>query len=126
MEEKDLGQPVLGAGTSFGITKANDVTGPFIEFLKTPIAHEIWMAQRGFLTPHKGVNLDLFGDPTLRPMNEILLEADTFRFDGVGPDAGHHRRGRFWTGMVDFVGGASAEEVASEIQQTWDSISRGP
>jgi alpha-glucoside transport system substrate-binding protein len=30
--------------------------------------------------------------------------------------------GAFWTGMVDFVGGKSAEEAAGEIQSAWDGI----
>ena len=30
--------------------------------------------------------------------------------------------GSFWTGMVDFVGGASAQEVADKIQASWDAI----
>ena len=121
-EEAGLGKPVLGAGTVWGITEANDVTDAIIEFLQTPIAHEIWMAQAGFLTPHTGVNLDLFGDPTLRGMNEILLDADTFRFDGSDLMPGPIGAGAFWTGMVDYVGGASAEDVASSIQNTWQSI----
>ncbi len=31
-------------------------------------------------------------------------------------------RGVFWTGMVDYVGGKSAQEVADSIQTTWDSL----
>jgi alpha-glucoside transport system substrate-binding protein len=41
----DLGKPVLGAGTLF-ITKDTKAARAFIEFLKTPIAHEVWMANR--------------------------------------------------------------------------------
>jgi alpha-glucoside transport system substrate-binding protein len=37
-----------------------------IEFLQTPIAHEVWMAQKGFLTPLQGVNTDVFADDDLR------------------------------------------------------------
>ncbi len=120
--EKDLGQPVLGAGTMFGITKASDATTAFIEWLQTPIAHEIWMAQTGFLTPLTTVNTEVFGDPTLKKMNDILLEATTFRFDGSDLMPGGVGAGSFWTGMVDFAGGESAEDVASEIQDSWDAI----
>ena len=59
---KDLGKPVLGAGTLAFMTKDTPASRAFIEFLKTPIAHEVWMAQSGFLTPMKGVNADLYGD----------------------------------------------------------------
>jgi alpha-glucoside transport system substrate-binding protein len=117
--EKDLGSPVLGAGTTFTITKDSPGAKAFIEFLKTPIAHEIWMAQKGFLTPHKGVNTEVFTDPTVRKMNDILLEATTFRFDGSDLMPGAVGAGTFWTGMVDYAGGKDAKEVATAIQNSW-------
>ena len=120
--EKDLGSPVLGAGTTFTITKDSKAARAFVEFLKSPIAHEVWMAQKGFLTPHKGVNTEVFTDPTVRKMNDILLQATTFRFDGSDLMPGAVGAGSFWTGMVDFVGGKSAEDVAKTIQASWDGI----
>ncbi len=121
-EEKDLGQPVLGAGTLFGITEPNDATTAFIEWLQTPIAHEIWMAQTGFLTPLTSVNPEVFGDPTLRKMNDILLNATTFRFDGSDLMPGGVGAGSFWTGMVDYAGGEEAASVAGKIQDSWDAL----
>lgn len=121
-ESKDLGKPVLGAGTLFAITNENDAAHVFIEYLQTPIAHEIWMAQKGFLTPHKGVNQDAYADDTLRGMGDILLQATTFRFDGSDLMPGAVGAGSFWTGMVDYSGGKSAQEVAESIQQSWEAI----
>jgi len=120
--ERDLGNPVLGAGTLFAITNDSDATRAFMEFLKTPIAHEIWMAQSGFLTPYLEVNSDVFGDDSLRAMNDILLEATTFRFDASDLMPGEIGAGAFWTGMVDFVTGADADAVARTIQERWDAI----
>lgn len=120
--EKDLGKPVLGAGTLFAVTNESKGAMAFIDFLKSPIAHEIWMAQTGFLTPHKGVNTEAYGDPTLKAMGDILLGATTFRFDGSDLMPGAIGAGAFWTGMVDFAGGKDASEVATEIQKVWDSL----
>lgn len=120
--EKDLGKPVLGAGTLFAVTNESKGAMAFIDFLKSPIAHEIWMAQTGFLTPHKGVNSEAYGDPTLKAMGDILLGATTFRFDGSDLMPGAIGAGAFWTGMVDFAGGKDASEVATEIQKVWDSL----
>ncbi len=121
-EGMDLGRPVLGAGTLWAITNENQAAHDLIAFLQTPEAHEIWMGLKGFLTPHKGVDSSKFADPTLAKMNEILLGATTFRFDGSDLMPGAVGAGSFWTGMVDYAGGKEAVDVASEIQASWDSI----
>jgi alpha-glucoside transport system substrate-binding protein len=120
--EKDLGNPVLGGGTLMAVTDPSDATMAFMEYLQQPIAHEVMMAQTGFLTPHAGVNLDAYKDATLRGQGEILQNATTFRFDGSDLMPGAIGAGTFWTGMVDYVGGASAEEVGSAIQDSWDAL----
>jgi alpha-glucoside transport system substrate-binding protein len=120
--DRDLGQPVLGAGTLFSITNDSEAARVFIEWLKTPIAHEVWMGLSGFLTPHQGVNPEAFDDESLRAMNEILLEATTFRFDGSDLMPGEIGAGAFWTAMVDFVTGADAETVAAQVQSRWEAM----
>ncbi|MDP7152412.1 MAG: ABC transporter substrate-binding protein [Paracoccaceae bacterium] len=121
-ESKDLGNPVLGGGTLMAITNASDAASAFMEFLQQPIAHEIMMAQTGFLTPHKGVNLDAYLNDTLRKQGQILIDATTFRFDGSDLMPGGVGAGTFWTGMVDYTGGKDAQTVADEIQASWDAL----
>ena len=120
--EKDLGNPVLGGGTLMAITSPSDATTELMKFFKLPIAHEVMMAQTGFLTPHKGVNLDAYLNDTLRGQGEILINATTFRFDGSDLMPGGVGAGTFWTGMVDYTGGKDAAAVASEIQKSWDAL----
>lgn len=117
-----LGQPVLGGGTLFSVLTDNPSAMAFVEFLQTPLAHEIWMAQQGFLTPHKGVNPEAYQDETVKRLGDILLNATTFRFDGSDMMPGAIGAGAFWTGMVDFVGGKSARDAADQIQSTWDTL----
>ncbi|MEJ2640007.1 MAG: ABC transporter substrate-binding protein [Desulfosarcinaceae bacterium] len=119
---KNLGNPVLGAGTLWAITKDSKATRALMAWLRTRLANEVWMAQSGLLTPHKGVNLAAYANDTLRKQGEILLNATTFRFDGSDLMPGAIGAGAFWTGMVNFVGGASAEEVCKAIQASWDAI----
>jgi alpha-glucoside transport system substrate-binding protein len=119
---KDLGKPVLGAGTVMTITNDSKGARALMDYLKEPIAHEIWMAQDGFLTPHNGANPDVYNNDAQRKMGEILLGADTFRFDGSDLMPGAIGAGVFWTGMVDYTSGKSAEAVAKSIQDTWMSI----
>lgn len=120
--DKDLGKPVLGAGTLFAITNPSDAANAMIEFLKLPIAHEMWMAQGGFLTPHAGVNTATYESDSLRAQGDILLNATTFRFDASDLMPGEIGAGAFWTGMVDYTTGKDATEVAKGIQERWDSI----
>ncbi|SDE80975.1 maltose-binding protein/trehalose-binding protein/sucrose-binding protein [Celeribacter baekdonensis] len=120
--EKDLGKPVLGAGTLWAITNDSPAAQEFIKFLETPEAHEAWMSQSGFLTPHKGVDASKFGDAPTAAMNEILLNATTFRFDGSDLMPGGVGAGSFWTEMVNYAGGKSAEDVADDIQASWDAL----
>jgi alpha-glucoside transport system substrate-binding protein len=122
--EADLGNPVLGAGTLVSITDDSPATRGLIEFLKTPIAHELWMAieTQGFLTPHTGVALSAYHNDSLRRQGQILQDATTFRFDGSDLMPGAIGAGSFWTGMVDYTGGADAAAVARTIQQTWDAL----
>ncbi|MEL6126589.1 MAG: alpha-glucoside ABC transporter substrate-binding protein, partial [Pseudomonadota bacterium] len=87
-----------------------------------PIAHEIWMAQGGLLTAHSGVSVDAYNNEASKAQGEILLEATTFRFDGSDLMPGAIGAGAFWTGMVDYAGGADAAAVATSIQETWDTI----
>lgn len=118
----ELGKPVEGAGTLATITKDSKAARAFIQFLQTPIAQEVWMAQSGFLTPYKGVNTETYANATLKKEGELLTSATTFRFDGSDLMPGKIGAGSFWTGMVDFVGGKSAQDVADGIQKSWDSI----
>lgn len=119
---EDLGNPVLGAGTLFTITADSPGTRALLDYLATPLANELWMAQGGFITPHSGVNLDAYANDTVRGQGEILLAATTFRFDGSDLMPGAIGAGAFWTGMVDFVSGKSAADVAADIQAAWDAI----
>ncbi|POF28513.1 ABC transporter substrate-binding protein [Roseibium marinum] len=122
--EKDLGSPVLGAGTLFAITKDSPAAHAFIEFLETPIAHELWMSLEGggFLTPLKSVNKEVYVTETRKALGDILFNATTFRFDGSDLMPGGVGAGSFWTGMVDYVGGKPAQEVADSIQTSWDAL----
>ena len=118
----DLGRPVLGAGTLVSITKDSKAARAFIEFLKMPLAHELFMKDGGFLTPLKTVNQDAYINEAARKQGEILTSATTFRFDGSDLMPGKIGAGAFWTGMVDFVGGKSAADTGAAIQKAWDEI----
>jgi alpha-glucoside transport system substrate-binding protein len=80
------------------------------------------MAQGGFLTAHGGVDLEAYATDSERAQGEILANATTFRFDASDLMPGEIGAGAFWTGMVDYVTGASAEDVAAGIQERWETL----
>eukprot|EP01035_Chromulina_nebulosa_P029147 gene29147-38606_t len=120
----ELGNPVEGSGNLVSITKGSPAARAFIEFLQTPIANEIWMAQpnSSFLTALKTVNTKVYSSDALRKLGDILLNATTFRFDGSDLMPGAIGAGAFWTGMVDYVNGKSSKDVADAIQAAWDKL----
>ncbi len=118
----ELGTPVLGAGTFASITKDSKAARAFIKFLEMPLAHEIWMAQSGLLTPLKTAKQEAYANEALKKQGDILVNASTFRFDGSDLMPGKIGAGAFWTGMIDLVGGKPAEAVATDIQKSWDAI----
>ena len=102
------------------ITKDTKAARAFIEFLKMPLAHEIWMAQGGFVTPFKSVNPDAYGSDALRKQGEILSTASTFRFDGSDLMPGAVGAGSFWTGMVDYTSGRTdLDATLQAIDASW-------
>ena len=80
------------------------------------------MAQSGFLTPLKTVNNEAYANEVLKKEGEILTSATTFRFDGSDLMPGKIGAGAFWTGVVDFVGGKSAQDTGAAIQKAWSEI----
>ncbi len=118
----ELGKPVLGSGNLASITKDSKAARAFIDFLKMPLAHEVWMEEGGFLTPLKSVNQDAYANDAAKKQGEILSSATTFRFDGSDLMPGKIGAGAFWTGMVDFVGGKSSADTGAAIQKAWDEI----
>ena len=119
---KDLGRPVLGAGTVLTATNNKPATTEFMKFLMHPEAHERFMGKGGFLTPHTGVDKGKYASDSFRGLHDILTGATTFRFDGSDLMPGAVGAGSFWTGMVDYVNGKSAKDVADAIQASWDAI----
>lgn len=120
--DEEQGRPVLGAGTLIAMTKDTPGSRALLDFLLTPLAHELWAAQGGFLTPLKSMNLDAYQTDTLRKQGEILLNADVFRFDGSDLMPAAIGAGAFWTAMVDYSNGASVDEVTQFVQDQWDAI----
>ena len=81
-----------------------------------------WAKTGGFLSPNKSFDVSNYPNQTLKDIQGIANNAKVFRFDGSDMMPGAIGAGAFWTGMVDFVGGKTAQEAADSIQSTWDAL----
>ena len=119
---KKLGNPVLGGGTLMTITKDSKAARAWMDFIMSPQASEIWMAEGSFLSPLKTADISKYKSASLRKQAEILLNATTFRFDASDLMPGAVGAGSFWSGMIDLAGGKPAQRVADDIQKSWDIL----
>ncbi|MEM9716988.1 MAG: ABC transporter substrate-binding protein [Pseudomonadota bacterium] len=118
----DLGNPVLGAGTLYTMTKDSPATRAFFQYLQEAKAHEVWMSQGSFLTAHKGANPEAYASDAQRKQGEILTNATTFRFDASDLMPGAIGAGAFWSEMTAFANGQDTQTTADNIQAAWDAI----
>ena len=119
---KDLGNPVLGAGTLYTITKDSPATRAFFQYLTEAKAHEVWMSQGAFLSANKNADLSAYASDAQRKQGEILVNATTFRFDASDLMPGAIGAGAFWSEMTAFANGQDAKTTADNIQAAWDAI----
>jgi len=110
------GVPALGAGDVFVMLNDTPEARAFMQYIATAEPHEIWAAQGGFLSPHKGVDLSVYPDDITRAQAKALAGAEVFRFDGSDLMPAAVGAGTFWTGVMDYVGGDDLDTVLEAIE----------
>jgi alpha-glucoside transport system substrate-binding protein len=114
------GNPVLGGGDMAAAFNGTDPdVKKVMEFLTSDQFGAEWAAAGGWLSPHTTFDASNYPDETTRAIAQSAADADVFRFDGsdlMPPAVGS---GTFWTGMVDWVNGASSEEALTAIEESW-------
>jgi alpha-glucoside transport system substrate-binding protein len=114
------GQPILGGGDLAASFNGNDEdTAEVMKYLTSPEFGVQWAEQGGWLSPHRTFDLEAYSSELERSMAEIASNADVFRFDGSDLMPKEVGSGTFWTGMVDWMQGASSQEAASAIESSW-------
>lgn len=117
-QQAETGNPVLVGGIVYAQFNDTPAATALMQHLATVEAHTLW-ANEGYITPHEGVSLDAYPNLLTRNQAAVLKEADVIRFDGSDLMPGAVGTGTFWTGMVDFVGGADADTVLKTIEASW-------
>ncbi|MEM7065771.1 MAG: ABC transporter substrate-binding protein [Cyanobacteria bacterium P01_B01_bin.77] len=110
--------PLLTGGLVFAITNNTPAAQAAMQYLSTVTPHESWAA-RGYISPHRGVDLATYPNDGVRQMAEVLAQAETLRFDGSDLMPAAVGTGTFWTEMVNYISGADIDTVLSTIDASW-------
>ena len=114
------GQPVLGGGDIAALFNGNDDEAiEVMRFLTSDKFGGEWAAAGGWLSPHATFDTSLYPDETTRAVAELASSADVFRYDGSDAMVKEVGSDSFWVGMVDWMSGASTDEVLTQIEDSW-------
>jgi alpha-glucoside transport system substrate-binding protein len=117
--EPKYGKALLVAGDIFSMLNDTPEARQLMAYIATPTPHEIWAAKGNFLSANKQVNLNVYPDEISRKEAELLTKAEIVQFDASDSMPGAVGTGTFWSGMMDFVAGASAADVTDKIEYYW-------
>lgn len=117
--DEAYGKPVLGSGSLLSMGNDTPAVRKVMEFLTTGESARAEVELGILIAPHLDADPAWYPDDVSRQFAEILANADTFRFDGSDLMPGAVGAGTFWTGVVDYVGGADLATVLSSIDASW-------
>lgn len=117
--DASLGKPVLVSGNLVSLANDTPAGRAVMEFMMSAESVEAEVRAGNAIGPMNGVSLDWYPTDTQRGYAEILLNADTFRFDGSDLMPGAVGAGSFWTEATSWVGGKSLDEVLAAIDASW-------
>jgi alpha-glucoside transport system substrate-binding protein len=116
----DYGRPFLVAGDMMSMFNDRPEVRALMEYFTTPQSAGGWLQNGGALAAHQTATPDMYGVDLERGIAAIVNEATAFRFDGSDLMPGEVGAGSFWTGMVDYVSGATdLDTVLAEIDASW-------
>lgn len=113
------GTPILVAGDVFAMFHDTPEARALMQYLTTPRPHEIWAGLGGFISPHKQVGLNVYPNEVAKLQAEILINAQTIRFDASDLMPGVVGTDSFWTGVVQYVEGDDLDRILSTIEASW-------
>ena len=113
---------VTGGGEIVGAFSDSEATQKVLAYLSSPEWANSRVSLGGVTSANNGLDPANAKDPILQETIKILQDPDTtFRFDASDLMPGAVGAGTFWKGMVDWVNGASTDEVLTQIETGWPS-----
>jgi alpha-glucoside transport system substrate-binding protein len=116
---EEFGLPILVGGDVVAMFNDTPQARKLMQYLASIQPHEISASMGGYISPHRGVSLDVYPDAVSRQQAEILLNADTIRFDASDVMSGTVGTGTFWLGIINYVDGQDIDTVLLDIDKSW-------
>lgn len=114
------GKPVLGGGELLAAFSDRPEVAATLRYLTSAQYANSRAAIGSWLSPNKGLDLNLIPEQIDRQFGELLQGATVFRFDASDLMPGSVGAGTFWTGMVDWVtGGKDDQATLDAIEASW-------
>lgn len=109
----------MGAGEIYSVFVDRPAVRDFTEYLTTgeSVRHFLTLEQGG-VSPHKDAQLVWYTDFE-QGYAQILMNADTFRFDGSDMMPWEVGAGTFWEGIVDYVNRVDLDTILATIDASW-------
>ncbi len=117
--DPEFGKPVLGGGELMAMFNDRPEVREVMRYLTTAESTQALIQYGNFLSPNRNTPLEWF--PTVADLRfaQIVLSADTYRFDASDLMPGEVGFGSFYRGITDWVEGADLETVLQEIDDSW-------
>jgi len=121
--DEQYGKPVLVAGDLMAAFNDRPEVKAVMDFFTRGESVINWLASGGSISPHKDTPLDAYTNEVDRGIAEIILNADSARFDASDLMPGAVGAGTFWKGMTDYISGTIDLDAAlKEIQAGWATV----
>jgi alpha-glucoside transport system substrate-binding protein len=117
--DPQYGRPVLGGGDIYGMFNDRPEVREVMRYLATGESVRAFVEAGGHIAPHRDADFEWYSSPVTLKAAQILLEADTYRFDGSDMMPGVVGTGSFWQGMADWVAGEDLDMVLKGIDESW-------
>jgi alpha-glucoside transport system substrate-binding protein len=117
--DPEFGNPVLGSGDVIAMLNDRPEVREVIRYFTTAESAKALIEHGGFLSPHKDTPIEWFPTAADLRFAQIVLSADTYRFDGSDLMPEEVGFGSFFRGIYDWVKGADLGTVLQEIDDSW-------
>jgi len=119
--DEQYGKPVLVGGDIMAMMNDRPEVRAVMEYFTKGESLKTWIQSGGAISPHQDSDLNWYTNNIERKVAEIILNADSVRFDGSDLMPASVGTGTFWTGMTNYIGGQTTlEEALEEIQSGFE------